>query len=92
LAVNPIVRTADTEDGVGTAGEAGDDQTPPAPPEPVGILLVDDDPKTLLALTAMLGDAGDIQTARSGPEALLRVIDRDFAVILLDVQMPDVDG
>jgi signal transduction histidine kinase len=56
------------------------------------ILLVDDDPAKRLALTAVLEDLGDIYEAASGQEALRLVLQRDYAVVLLDVQMPDMDG
>jgi PAS domain S-box-containing protein len=63
------------------------------PPEDVSILVVDDEPKNLLAVEAVLGGIGDsLVTARSGREALRHLLNRDFAVILLDVQMPDLDG
>jgi len=66
---------------------------PQPPPTHAEILLVDDDPKTLLAMEAMLGEVGGtLVTARSGREALLKLLTQDFAVILLDVQMPDLDG
>src|SRR5262245_1787440 len=57
------------------------------------ILAVDDDAKTLMALTELLGGAGQaVVTARSGGEALRCVLKQDFAVILLDARMPGVDG
>jgi signal transduction histidine kinase len=66
---------------------------PPPPTASAEILLVDDDPKTLVAMEAMLGDVGaGLVTARSGRDALLKLLAQDFAVILLDVQMPDLDG
>ena len=59
----------------------------------VNILLVDDQPNNLLALEAILGGMGlNLVRARSGEEALMRVLDDDFAVILMDVQMPGMDG
>jgi PAS domain S-box-containing protein len=59
----------------------------------VRILLVDDTPQNLLALEAMLGDLRlDLVRAESGAEALRQVLQDDFAVILLDVLMPGMDG
>jgi len=59
----------------------------------VSILIVDDEPKNLFAIEAVLnGLGGRLVTARSGQEALRHLLNRDFAVILLDVQMPDLDG
>jgi signal transduction histidine kinase/DNA-binding response OmpR family regulator len=57
------------------------------------ILLVDDRPEKLLSLEAVLDDLGEnIVTAHSGREALRHVLATDFAVILLDVNMPGMDG
>jgi signal transduction histidine kinase len=59
----------------------------------VNVLLVDDQPANLLALEAMLEGLGqNIVQASSGREALRSVLTQDFAVILLDVRMPDMDG
>jgi PAS domain S-box-containing protein len=61
--------------------------------DPVNILLVDDQPANLLALRAALGDFGqNLVEAGSGDEALRRLQDDDFAVVLLGVQMRDPDG
>jgi signal transduction histidine kinase len=59
----------------------------------VKILLVDDRPENLLALDAILEPLGQILvSAHSGEQALKCVLQHDFAAILLDVQMPDMNG
>jgi len=59
----------------------------------VDILLVDDHEENLLALEAILTDESyHLVRARSGRDALREVLGRDFALILLDVAMPDLDG
>lgn len=78
----------------------------PVPPSPVppdapsvqddlraNILLVDDLPANLLVLEATLSGLGEnLIRAGSGVEALRRILDADFALILMDVQMPGMDG
>jgi PAS domain S-box-containing protein len=60
---------------------------------PIEILLVDDTPDKLLALEAALGDVSEkLVRAESGSEALRLVLRREFAVILLDINMPGMDG
>ncbi len=70
----------------------------PLPPhgashEPVAILLVDDDANNLLALESIL-DSPDyrLQRAQTSDEALIALMQGDFAAIVLDVQMPDLNG
>jgi signal transduction histidine kinase len=59
----------------------------------VSLLLVDDRPENLLALEAILEPLGQsLVRANSGPEALKQVLASEFAAILLDVQMPGMNG
>jgi len=61
--------------------------------EIVNILLVDDQPNNLLALQSILADDDKrLVVAESGRKALRHLLDEEFAVILLDVQMPELDG
>jgi signal transduction histidine kinase/PleD family two-component response regulator len=61
--------------------------------EPVNILVVDDVPEKILAIEATLADLGqNVVKASSGREALRCLLKDDFAVILLDVNMPEMDG
>jgi signal transduction histidine kinase len=71
-----------------TRPDTGADST-----EQVNILLVNDRPAQLLTWQAMLSDLGqNLVLARSGLEALEQLLMLDFAVILLDVKMPTMDG
>jgi CheY-like chemotaxis protein len=57
------------------------------------ILIVDDDNATRMAMEEALGPLGArLVAASSGEEALRRVLDEDFAAILMDVRMPGLDG
>jgi len=56
------------------------------------ILLVDDDERNLLAIKTVLEDVADVVVANSGEEALRHLLKGEFAVILLDVYMPGMDG
>ncbi|HZH03953.1 MAG TPA: PAS domain S-box protein [Myxococcaceae bacterium] len=85
------------------ASKAPDRPAPASPsvPEPTNvpdparasILLVDDHPANLLALEAVLETLGQrLVSATSGEEALRRVLQEDFAAILMDVQLPGMSG
>ncbi len=66
-------------------GAGGDD--------PVSVLLVDDQPARLLSYRVILEDLRlDLVEARSGRAALQRLMEHEFAAVLLDVNMPDMDG
>jgi len=61
--------------------------------EKANILIVDDLPEKLLVFRTILEELGEnLVMVRSGSDALREVLAREFAVILLDVNMPDIDG
>ena len=61
--------------------------------EKANILVVDDLPEKLLVFESILEELGqNLVMVRSGSEALREILTREFAVILLDVNMPDIDG
>ena len=65
------------------------------PPDgvPASILIVDDTPSKLESIAAVISDMGlEVTKASSGRDALRHLLKRDFAVILLDVKMPIMDG
>ena len=65
----------------------------PAADRRMKILLVDDTPDNLVSIEAALSGLGeDLVLASSGKEALRHLLHEDFAAVLLDVRMPDMDG
>ena len=71
----------------------GDRPSDPSASDRVNILLVDDQPANLVALEAMLQGLGqNLIQAHSGREALKWLLTHEFAVVLLDVKMPEMDG
>jgi signal transduction histidine kinase/PleD family two-component response regulator len=67
--------------------------TPQEGPEKVNILVVDDLPEKHIVFRTILDELDqNIVSARSGQEALKYILEMEFAVILLDVNMPDIDG
>ncbi len=65
----------------------------PAEPMPVNILLVDDEPRNLTVLETILDDPGYRLVPASSPDhALLALINEEFALLILDVQMPGMTG
>ena len=63
------------------------------PADPVTILMVDDQPAKLLSYEVILRELGEeLITASSGREALAQLLKHDVAVVLIDVQMPELDG
>jgi response regulator RpfG family c-di-GMP phosphodiesterase len=66
-------------------------QTTASPP--IRVLVVDDEPRNLLSMEAMLGDLGlELIFASSGEDALKYLLRQEVAMVLLDVQMPGMDG
>ena len=67
--------------------------SPQDSPEKVNILVVDDLAEKHIVFRTILEELDqNIVSARSGQEALKYILEMEFAVILLDVNMPDIDG
>jgi len=64
----------------------------PVPAPRARVLVVDDDDHNLLAIRTVLEDIAEVEVASSGDEALRHLLKGEFAVILLDVYMPGMDG
>jgi len=62
------------------------------PVERARVLVVDDDERNLLAISTVIEEVADVVVASSGEEALRQLLKGEFAVILLDVYMPGMDG
>jgi PAS domain S-box-containing protein len=77
---------ADVDD---TQPESGANRRPGVDPV---ILIVDDDDRNLFAMERALEHIGTAVAARSGRDALKLLLKQDFAVVLLDVRMPEMDG
>jgi signal transduction histidine kinase len=76
-----------------SAAQAMYSEPEPAAESRMKILLVDDTPENLVSLEAALAGLGeDLVMAQSGKEALRHLLNDDFAAILLDVRMPEMDG
>src|ERR1700734_1556071 len=74
-------------------GNQGDQEESMIPDERPNILMGDDQPGKLLSYEAILSDLGEnLIKARSGREALDHLLRHDFAVVLMDVSMPEIDG
>jgi signal transduction histidine kinase len=83
--VTDTTERASSIDQFKCALDSGDDRA--------SILIVDDRTDKLMALEAVLASLGqNLALARSGNEALRFLLQRDFAVIVLDVSMPEMDG
>ena len=67
-------------------------QVQAGPDERARVLVVDDDERNLLAIRTVIEDLADVEVAASGEEALRHLLKGDYAVILLDVYMPGMDG
>ena len=80
-----------TADAAPTAPEPAEDRQGPS--FPMRILLAEDDEVTIFATRSLLERAGyEVRVARTGHEAIALLRDQDFRLVLMDVQMPGMDG
>src|SRR5438067_318 len=84
-------RVKNEETGRGAEPESPKQRAKPSHGD-VNILIVDDTPENLVAMEAVLSDLGRLVKVTSGQEALRMLLKEEFAVILLDVNMPGMNG
>src|SRR6266700_7764248 len=62
-------------------------------PSKANILVVDDEPRSLVAMQQLLsGSDRNVVPVGSGKEALRQILKTQFAIVLLDIRMPEMDG
>jgi len=87
IAANPDRQAAGEPESTGAA------RSSTLHPDAVNILIVDDEPKNLIVLESLLDDPGyRVVRAESADQALLALVAEDFALLILDIRMPDMNG
>ena len=76
----------------GTTASPASNRAEAGSPDRARILVVDDNEKNLLAIRSVVDEVADVVVANSGEAALRHLLKGEFAVILLDVYMPGMDG
>ena len=89
-ATHPLPHSAAVDAGAAPA-PAPEEMAAPEPAR-ARVLVVDDDEHNLLAIRTVIEDLAEVEVAKSGEEALRHLLKGEFAVILLDVYMPGMDG
>ncbi len=75
------------------SGSAGTGALPPLLEDPINILIVDDEPKNLMVLESILENpAYRLVRAESADSALLALVEQEFALIIMDIRLPDMSG
>src|ERR1051326_2077702 len=87
----PTAANAEPEPQAPAAAPAPE-EAPPREAARARVLVVDDDEHNLLAIRTVIEDLAEVEVAKSGEEALRHLLKGEFAVILLDVYMPGMDG
>jgi PAS domain S-box-containing protein len=91
--IRRVAENAGPPDGQYAGNPAGAPATPPLKDERINILLVDDEPKNLTVLESVLNDPQyRLVRAESADKALLSLVSEEFALLVLDIQMPGMNG
>jgi PAS domain S-box-containing protein len=86
-------RAGNTPPGAKEAAAAGPGFAGGLPADPVNILIVDDEPKNLTVLETILDDPGyTLVRAETADQALLALVEHEFALLILDIRMPVMTG